>query len=603
MKKTKIKSRAEVAVVIAAVIAVVALVNYVSNHFFYRLDLTEDRQYTVSDATRRVLRNLDDIVTIRAFFSKDLPPETHRTVTTTRDLLNEYRNIAGGKLRVTWEDPAGNVDAITTAQNLGVPEIRLQTFKRDKAEVMMGYMGIAITYADRKEAIPIVQNLATLEYDLTQAIMKVKRDAPPKVGVLQSQTADGVPPQIRAQMNMNDETTERKFAPILESLRRDYEVVTVDATEGKPIDADIRTLIIPGGGRFTERAVFEIDQFFMNGGNLLVMTNAVNISFTQFGPQGTIDDTPLLELLEHYGVRVERNLIMDASCGHVMMPRNIGMFTINERMPYPYFVRIIESGFSQDNPVVSSQSDLMLGWASSLTRAPDTANIQSGITISILASSSEQSWAVTEPFNLNPQAEYTLPGKDVMSPHALVIHASGSFRSRFDGKPIPPVRESGPDEEDRISQINLHGDDSDRTVISSNTNGNLVVIGDATFVSANNASNSSITFLLNMVDWMSLDNNLISIRSRVLRDKTINANVLEAGSGKPGMIRLVNLLLMPVLAAIAGIVISLKRRERIPASPAAAVSAPAPASEPAAAGTGNNTSVSDGADKEEKVNG
>jgi ABC-type uncharacterized transport system involved in gliding motility auxiliary subunit len=92
-----------------------------------------------------------------------------------------------------------------------------------------------------------------------------------------------------------------------------------------------------------------------------------------------------------------------------------------------------------------------------------------------------------------------------------------------------------------------------------------VVISDANFTSAQNATRPNITFLLNLVDWLSLDNNLISIRSRTLRDKTINPNILEEGSSKPGMIRLVNLLLMPLIVAVAGIVISLRRRERVAA--------------------------------------
>jgi len=601
MKKTKIKSRAEVAVVIAAVVAVVALVNYASNSFFYRLDLTEDRQFTVSDATKRVLRNLDDIVAVRAFFSKELPPETHRTVTTVRDLLNEYRSIAGGKLRVVWEDPTDNPEVIASAQGLGVPEITLQTFKRDKVEAMKGYMGIAVVYTDRSEVIPVVQNLANLEYDLTQAIMKVKRDAAPKVGILKTQTADFVPPQIRAQMNMDGDVTERMFAPVFQNLRQDYEVIVVDVSEGKPIDRDIRTLIVPGGGRFSERAAFEVDQYFMDGGNLLVLASAINIAFTQQGPQGTTMETPLFEMLEHYGVRIEQSLVMDASCGHVMVPRNLGMFTINERLPYPYFVRVTESGFAKDNPVVSAQSDLMLGWVSPLTRA---ANVPGGVTVSVLASSSEQSWIATEPFELNPQPQYALPVADMMTQHALIKHLNGSFTSFFDGKPIPSAKEKAPDDDsDPMSRINLHdGDDASRTVTPSNTNGNIVVIGDASFVSANNASNTSITFLLNMVDWLSLDNNLIAVRSRVLRDKTINANVLEAGSSKPGMIRWINLLLMPALVAVAGIVISLKRRERI----APAASAPAQTSEPTqkpASADANGADTGNTADREERANG
>jgi len=559
-------------VVIGAVIAAAALVNYASNSFFYRLDLTENRQYTVSDATKRVLRGLDDIVVVKAFFSKDLPPETHNTVSTVRDLLSEYKNIAGGKLRVTWEDPAGSEEATADAASLGVPEITLQTIKRDKAEAMKSYMGIGIMYADRKEAIPVVQNLANLEYDLTQAIMKVKRASVPKIGVLKSQSADFMPEQIRAQMNMGNDVTERKFAPLFDNLRRDYDVSVVDVSEGKPVDKEIKTLIVPIGGRLNDRAVFEIDRYFMNGGNLLVLANAVEVSF-QYGPQGRVQESPLFGLLEHYGVRVERNLIMDASCGYVLLPRNVGPFTINEQIPYPYFIRIGADGFAKNNPAVSAQSELMLGWASSLTHVPDTTG--AAVTAATaLASSSDKSWAVTENFDLNPQPEYQIPSADAMSPHTMAIYLNGGFKSYFDGKPAPPARPKAPDEDDAMSQINLSGGENDSAAKPLNANGNLVVVGDANFINAQNANRPNVIFMLNLVDWLSLDNNLIAIRSRVLKDKTINPNVLEEGSGKPAMIRWVNLLLMPILVTAVGIVISLRRRESVSA-PAAAAAAPA----------------------------
>ena len=564
MKTQKIKSKAEMVAVACAVIFAVALLNYVSGKFFFRIDLTEDRQYTVSDATKRILKGLDDIVTIKAFFSKDLPAEGHLTVNTTRDLLNEYKSVAGGKLRVTWEDPAESDEIRGMAASLGVPEIPVQTFKRDKAETMLGFMGIGIMYADKKEAIPVVRNLDNLEYDLTQAIMKVKRSAVPKIGVLKSQSADFIPPEISARMNMGDDRTERRFAPIFENFKRDYEVVAVDLSEGKPIDKDIRTLIIPGGDRYTDRTLFEIDQYFMNGGNIIALVNAVNVTF-QYGVQGSIQETKLMDLLEYYGVRVERNIIMDASCGQVQVPRNLGPFTINELLPYPYFVRITRSGFADENPVTSSQSDLMLGWPSSLTLAPDTSGKHKTTTIT-LASSSEQSWEVKENFDLSPKPNYDndIPPKEAMKRHAMAMYASGSFTSYFYGKPVPPVKEKSADtaDGDAISKINLTGDDRDRAVTPSNKSGNLVIIGDANFINAQNASTPNITFLFNLVDWLSLDENLISVRARTLRDKTIDPNVLEVGSAKPGIIRAINLLFMPIAVIIVGVIISLRRREK-----------------------------------------
>jgi gliding-associated putative ABC transporter substrate-binding component GldG len=573
MKTQKIKSKVEIAVVACAVIVAVAVFNYVSGKFFYRLDLTENRQYTVSGATKRILKGLDDIVTVKVFFSKDLPPEKQLTVNMTRDLLNEYKSIAGGNLRVTWEDPADNEDTRRMAASLGVPEIQLQIFKRDKAEIMRGFMGIGITYADNKEAIPVVENLDNLEYDLTQAIRRVKRSAVPKIGVLKSQSADFVPPEIGARMNMGDERTEKRFAPIFESLKRDYEVITVDLSEGKPIDKDIRTLIIPGGDRYTDRTLFEIDQYFMNGGNLIALVNAVNVSF-QYGVQGTVQETKLLDLLEYYGVRIERNLIMDASCGYVQVqvPRSMGPFTVNvlEQFRYPYFVRITKNGFADDNPMVSSQSELTLVWASSLTLAPDTSARHKTKAVT-LVSSSEQSWEVKGNFDLSPKADsdYMFPAKEAMRRHAMAMYLSGAFTSYFDGKPVPSVKEKSEDEEgDAISKINLASDDKNRAVTPSNKSGNLVVVGDANFINAQNAAPPNVTFLLNLVDWFSLEDNLISVRSRTLKDKTIDPNTLEAGSAKPGIIRAINLLLMPIIVIIAGVIISLRRREKL--GPAAA---------------------------------
>jgi len=553
--------------VTCAVIVAVALANYISGKFFFRMDLTENRQYTVSDVTKRILKGLDDIVTIKVFFSKDLPPERQLTVNMTRDLLSEYKSIAGGKLRVTWEDPADNEDTRRMAASLGVPEIQLQIFKRDKAEIIRGFMGIGITYADNKEAIPVVENLAELEYDITQAIIRVKRSSVPKIGVLKSQSADFVPPEIGARMNMGDDRTERRFAPIFENFKRDYEVVAVDLSEGKPIDKDIRTLIIPGGDRYTDRALFEIDQYFMNGGNLIALVNAVNVTF-QYGVQGSVQETKLMDLLEYYGVRVERNLIMDASCGfvQVQVPRSMGPFTVNvlEQFRYPYFVRITKGGFADDIPMVSSQSELTLVWASSLTPAPDTSGRHKTKAVT-LVSSSEQSWEVRGNFDLSPKADsdYAFPSKEAMRHHAMAMHLSGAFASYFDGKPVPPVKEKSADEDgDAISKINLAGDDRDRAVTPSNKNGNLVVIGDANFINAQNAAPPNVTFLLNLVDWFSLDENLISVRSRTLKDKTIDPNTLGAGSAKPGIIRAINLLLMPIAVIIVGVIISLRRREK-----------------------------------------
>lgn len=562
MESKKIKTRSELVIVIAAVLAVVALFNYAANGWFKRVDLTENKQYTVSSASRKILKKMDDIVNIKVFFSEDLPPETYNTVTMVKDLLNEFKNIAGDKLQITWVDPSQDKDAVTSAQSFNIPEITLQTVKKDKAQAMKGYMGIGIMYGKEKESIPVVQNLNNLEYDLTRAIMKVSRESDPKVGILKTQSADFMPNQISSQMNMQQETTEKKYEPLFEQLKREYTVETVDISEGKPIDSEIRTLIVPGGTKFTDRQIFEIDQFFMNGGNLVVLTDPISISF-QYGPRGMVQESKLLELVEHYGVKVERNLVQDASCSFVEIPRNLGPFTIREKIPYPYFVRVGSKGFNKDNPAVSSLSEIYLPWASSLTLKADTGETSEDkkVEATILASSSDKSWTESDRFDLQPKAEYDMPDTNDMKALPLAAHLSGDFTSYFKGKPVPPVKEEKSDS--AATPIKLSPEDANRSVKPSNTEGNLVVIGDADFVSAQNANGSNLLFMHNIVDWLSLDDNLIQIRSRVLKDKTIDANILEEGSKKPNMIRLANILTMPLLVIIVGIIISLKRREKV----------------------------------------
>jgi ABC-type uncharacterized transport system involved in gliding motility auxiliary subunit len=168
-----------------------------------------------------------------------------------------------------------------------------------------------------------------------------------------------------------------------------------------------------------------------------------------------------------------------------------------------------------------------------------------------------------ENFDLSPKADYELPPKESMKRHAMAMHVNGAFASYFDGQPVPPVKErSADDSGDAMSKINLAGDDRDRAVTPSNKSGNLVVIGDANFISGQNATLSNVTFLFNLLDWLSLDENLISVRARTLEDKTIDPNILEAGSAKPGIIRAINLLLMPIAVIIVGVIISLRRREK-----------------------------------------
>lgn len=163
-----------------------------------------------------------------------------------------------------------------------------------------------------------------------------------------------------------------------------------------------------------------------------------------------------------------------------------------------------------------------------------------------------------------PQQEWgtiVQQNKDKLQRHNLVVYLHGDFNSYFTGRNIPPVKEPGINDTGALSQISLSDADKNRTIVPSNSGRHLIVAGDADFLSEQNAAPGNVAFILNAVDWLSLDENLIGIRSRSLVDRTIQNDQLKGGSALPNIIRIINIILMPVVLVIIGLILFLRRRE------------------------------------------
>ena len=578
METKKIKSRTQLVVYILIILGIIAVVNYLGTGWFSRLDLTQGKEYSISPASKKILKGLDDIINVKVYFSKNLPPHMLRTVTDVKDILAEYKAYAGKKLRVTWVDPAESENLKNEARSMGIPEIQMQTVEQDKAQVMNGYLGIAVLFGDRKEVLPVVQNLQNLEYDLTLAIMKVSRTATPKVGILKVDTLPEIPPQYMSRMPPQPERTETKFAPLFEKLKENYDVVTVDVSKGAPIDPSIKTLVIPGSAPLSDRGLFEIDQFFMKGGSLIALASAMKIDFSQYGPMVNPVDSKLLDLVQFYGAKVNQDMVLDASCGQVQIPQKVGPFSMNVAVPYPYFVRVGTSGLNRDNPAVAPLSELILPWPSTISLLVDLAPTgkntksgpkpsatagQSGVQATLLAQSSAKSWTASGSIDLNPQQQWHAPSAAALKPSTLAAYLGGSFKSYFAGKAVPPVKQATAS--DSLGKIALQTDPADagRSVVPSNAKGHLVVVANSDFVSAQNGAPQNVMMVMNLVDWLSQDDNLISIRTRAVKDRTINADLLQKGSATPSVIRFINIITMPLLVVIAGLLIFFRRREHV----------------------------------------
>ncbi|MBA7619084.1 hypothetical protein ES703_26416 [subsurface metagenome] len=124
----QMNSRKNKSIVVVLVIGILFLLNYLSNQFFVRLDFTEDKRFTLSSATKDLLNNLDEPVTITAYFSGNLPPQLEQVKRDFRDMLVEYSNRSKGMVAFEFIDPLKDdkLKARATQAGIAQPRFRLK---------------------------------------------------------------------------------------------------------------------------------------------------------------------------------------------------------------------------------------------------------------------------------------------------------------------------------------------------------------------------------------------------------------------------------------------------------------------------------------------
>ena len=390
MAQKKIRSRARMGAYSAMALLLVALVlvaaNFLASRMLARIDLTRDREFTVSDATKQVLRGLDDLVTIKVYFSKKLPPNLAMLRRSIDDILREYEAHAKGNLRVEHIDPGDDPEEEQKLRFLGIPQIQLNVLEKDQLQVINGYMGIAILYADRHHPIPIVQDSRTLEYDLTAGILLVLSEEKRVVGYLTGHQE----PQL-----------DREFEAMRQLLSDTYEVRTVDLEGGREeVPREVSTLIVARPQSVPERDQWQIDQFLMRGGRVLFLIDPIRIDDEMGLEQPLPVSSNLDEMLAHYGVRLRRALVQD-------LRNEVAGFTqgyVRYSVPYPLWPKIFGPGLSPENPITSRLDALVLPWCGPLEpllpeagAEPDSALLtrmapQPDVRATVLGRSSEQAW-------------------------------------------------------------------------------------------------------------------------------------------------------------------------------------------------------------------
>jgi len=164
-------------------IAVIVLVNLVSGTIFFRIDLTENKTYSLSAASKNLVASLEEPLTVRVFLSENLPQPYNNLEQQMRDLLEEYALEGNSNFNYslylldqegTAADEKGR-NLRSMAEDYNIPAIQIQNVEQDEVKLQTAYMGMVLVQGDLVETIPALANEANLEYRITSVINKISR--------------------------------------------------------------------------------------------------------------------------------------------------------------------------------------------------------------------------------------------------------------------------------------------------------------------------------------------------------------------------------------------------------------------------------------------
>jgi len=488
------------------VLGIIILVNIISAFWFFRIDLTEGRIYSLSDASRKIVSELDDKIIVKCFFSSELPPQMKSIPALIKDNLDEYKAYSNGNFDYEFIDQ-NNEEFSKQIMDYQLPSAQVQLLEKDEFKVKRVFMGIVILYEDKKEIIPFVQqgDLPAIEYEITSKIKKLTSDKLASVGILSGFGC----------------ASQEEIKTVVQILSSQYVVDEVTAdNEHLNIDRINSLLIISPKENLTQDALKAIDNYIISGGKVafFIDKTAINLQMQNATPLNLNLDS----LMVSYGIKVNDDLIGDKQAGIITVRQQKGFYTIANPIKYPFLPHI--TNLDRTSPVTQKIESVDLFFASSLDT---TLAAEKNIDLKVLARTSENVFVQSDNYNIMADRDiedYTYNAKYL----PVIALLKGSFSSHFEqGKKGSESR--------------------------------LVVSGDAEFFQENKfGSQENINLFLNLVDWLTADESLISIRSKEITQRSLD-KVEDTGKT---IIKWLNIALVPILIAGAGILRWRSNRKR-----------------------------------------
>lgn len=377
------------------VLVLLVIVNLLASQWHNRIDLTAEKRYTISSATKDLLRSLEHPVNVTVFLDGEMPAGFKKLAGSTRDMLQEFKEIGGNKIQYYFRQPGEGLndslkmELIDSLQRMGISpmNVRAQVKQGEGQEQRLVYPGAILEYDDRVIGVNLLQGQssvdglnslnnaeALLEYKLAGGIDKLRRDTVPVIGYL---VGNGQPQNLEV-YDLIQNTVKKEYG---------FSMLPIDSVPVIPDFLDALLVVKPRQA-FSEAQKLKLDQYVMYGGKVVWLIDNLYASldslqrsqgnFIAFDMGLNLDD-----ILFKYGVRINLDLLQDLNCTQI--PFAVGMMGDKpqmELMPWTYFPLLASPN---DNPIAKNLDYVLSQFPQSI----DTVESNGIHKTVLLASSSE----------------------------------------------------------------------------------------------------------------------------------------------------------------------------------------------------------------------
>ncbi|MFT6998763.1 MAG: ABC-2 type transport system permease protein [Cryomorphaceae bacterium] len=431
-------------------IVLLILIGFISTIKFQRFDLTEEKRHSLTSSTIRLLEELDEVVYVKVFLDGDFPADYQRLRQSIREKLDEMKAYAGDEIQYEFINPSEAEDRKSREEmygelvKKGLQYTALQIREKDGVTEKIVFPGALISYREKEVPLQILQNqqrttdaqmvnrtINNLEYSLVNAIYQVRESGLKKVAFIEG----------------HGELSSLETRSFQNELEKHYKVDRVDiggmvnslsrnvAGAGKRINRYDAIIVAKPTKEFTEQDKYIIDQFVMLGGKVVWMVDAMQVSMDSLLTSDVTMALPLRtnldDLLFNYGVRLNRDILLDRTCAPISLLTGPSGNERAELFPW-YYKPILIPDVS--HPIVANVDPILSEFISSLDTVEAT-----GITKKVILSTSEFTKILKSPARVSFNIVSIDPefGSANRPKQPVAVLLEGEFESNFANR-LPP---------------------------------------------------------------------------------------------------------------------------------------------------------------------